>query len=38
MKASVILPVIGIVLLALLFAVLVRFYPDLRRYMKMKTM
>ena len=38
MKAGVILPVIGLVLLALLFAVLARFYPDLRRYMKMKTM
>lgn len=38
MKAGVILPVIGLVLLALLLAILARFYPDLRRYMKMKTM
>lgn len=38
MKASIVLQGIGVVLLVLVFAVLFRFYPDLRRYMKMKTM
>ena len=38
MKTSTVLLGIGVVSLVLVFAVLFRFYPDLRRYMKMKTM